>query len=314
MSPNKPPPTDSGLHRRVQGLTLLLVVIFGFGWPTIYALNQVAAEEGIPIFAYVFWQCFGAGIILLAVIVARRKRPPLGLKYLKIYFITGLLANAIPLTAIAYATRHVPVGVLTLELTLEPAFTYLFALMLLLEKFHWVRFAGLAVGMAGLMLIVVPEASLPSPHMVPWVILGLAAPIGWALLSAWIARARPPEVDSLYLACASVLPAALFLLPAMALSGEWWWVEAPLDRGDFAVFGAAFANALLWFLAFECIRLAGPVVYSTWAYVGTPVGIGFGMWFFGESHSAWIWGALVLLFIGLFLVNKTTAKARIAVR
>ena len=33
--------------------------------------------------------------------------------------------------------------------------------------------------------------------------------------------------------------------------------------------------------------------------------MGFGMWFFGDAPSAYIWGAVVLMFAGLFLVTMT---------
>ena len=38
-------------------------------------------------------------------------------------------------------------------------------------------------------------------------------------------------------------------------------------------------------------------------------GIGWGVLFFDESHSYWIWFALVLMLAGLFLVNRPPAPA-----
>lgn len=290
--------------------SVLFVAFLGCGWAGTYTLNRLATTEGVPYLAYLFWQTLIGGIFLLIILAGRRVRPPMGRLYLRLYLVAGLLAFTIPYTAIVFAAPKAPVGVLTLEVTLEPMITYLLALLILIERFHSVRFAGIVIGVAGLMLIVVPQTSLPSRDMVPWVLLGLTAPLSWAGLSVWIARFRPPAVDSIVITCALLLVSTLLFLPAMLATGSWWWFQAPFGPGEWAVVGAGLANALLWAGAFECIRLAGPVVYSTWAYVGTPSGIVFGIVFFDESHSAWIWSALVLLLAGLFLVNRTTPQVR----
>lgn len=305
------PPSDASAAARIgMASSMLFVAFLGCGWAGTYALNRLATTEGVPYFAYLFWQTMIGGIFLLIILAVRRTRPPMGRVYLRLYLVAGLLAFTVPYTAIVFAAPKAPVGVLTLEVTLEPMMTYLLALLIVMERFHWVRFAGIAIGVAGLMLIVVPQTSLPSREMLPWVLLGLTAPLSWAILSVWIARFRPPAVDSVVIACALLLVSALLFLPAMLATGSWWWFQAPLDTGGWAVIGAGLANALLWAGAFECIRLAGPVVYSTWAYVGTPSGIAFGIFFFDERHSTWIWGALVLLLAGLFLVNRTTPQVR----
>ncbi len=290
--------------------SLLLVAFIGLSWAGTFALNRLAVDEGVPILAYLFWQYLGAGLLLFAYMAARRRWPPLDLKSLKLYFIAGLLAVGIPYTAIVYAAPEVPVGVLVLVLTLEPGFTYLIALLFLMERFHKVRFLGLGIGMAGLMLIVIPEASLPTRAMVPWVILGLAAPVGWAIFSVWIARARPPGFDGLAIAWGLFITSALLLLPPMAATGSWWWFAPSFGPGEWAVIGATVINAFVWYLAIECVRLTGPVFYSIWAYIGTPFGILFGYLVWHETHSPWVWAAVALLLVGLFLVNRTTAEAR----
>ena len=51
---------------------------------------------------------------------------------------------------------------------------------------------------------------------------------------------------------------------------------------------------------FEIIKRAGPVFFSTANYIATIFGIFLGMWLFGDSHSLWIWAAMILMFAGLF--------------
>ncbi len=291
-------------------LSLLLVFVIGMSWAGGYALNRAAAEAGIPLLPYAFLQFAGSAVILSVVLAIRRERPPLDVTHLKLYAISGVIAVSIPYLAMIYAAPHVPVGVLTLDLTLEPAFTYVFALLLALERFHRVRLAGLVIGLIGLAIILVPEASLPSRTMVPWVLLGLVAPISWAVFSVYIAVVRRPGQGGVLICWGLFTAAALVILPAMAITGEWWWFTRPFDNDDLIVLGAILYNPIVWYLAVECVRLTGPVFYSLWGYIGTPAGMVLGILFFDERHSLWIWSALVLLIIGLYLVNRTSAHAR----
>ena len=147
-------------------LSLLMVFVIGIGWAGGFVLNRAAAEHGIPLLAYAFLQIAGSAVIMTLILAVRRERPPLDPPHLTMYGVSGLLALAIPYLAIIYAAPYVPVGVLTLDFALEPAFTYVFALVLALERFHRIRLVGLMIGLGGLMLILIPKASLPSPEMV----------------------------------------------------------------------------------------------------------------------------------------------------
>lgn len=294
-----------------QLLSLGLVFVIGVGWAAGYTLNRLAVEGGVPLLAYLFWQCLGAALVLVPTLLVRRQPVPAAPAFLKLYLVAALFAVVLAYAAIVFAAPRVPVGILTIEVTLEPAFTYVFALLLVMERFHLVRFVGFLIGMAGIMVIVLPEASLPSRGMVPWVLLGLAAPISWAIFNVWLARARPPEIGTVPLAFGMFAASALLLFVPLAANGDWWWFSIPFGQGEWATLGAMLYNPIMWILAIECIRIYGPVFYSTWGYVGTPAGIGFGMIVFGESHSAWIYAALVLLLVGLFLVNRTTEEARL---
>ena len=69
-----------------------------------------------------------------------------------------------------------------------------------LDNFRIIRFFGILLGLAGLLLVLLPEASLPTPEMVGWVALGLVAPLCYALNAICVAMLRPPEGDSVQLA------------------------------------------------------------------------------------------------------------------
>ncbi len=287
---------------------ILLIAALTASW---YSFNRVATEGGIPYLGVVFWQCCGSGAILGLLLLIRRRRVPLSRRHLVFYAVSGFLGAVIPFIGVALAAPRVPLGVLSLGLTLEPAITYLIALPLLLERFRTIRFAGILLGIAGLMLILLPEAALPSPAMVPWVLLAMALPFGQALWNNFVSVARPPEVGSDVLAFGLVTAAALMLLVPAIATRTIWWFDGPGPNPDlwWPLVALAVVNCG-WIAGFETVRIAGPVFFSMYALIGTPLTVAIGMVVFGERHSLWIWSALVLLLASLYLVNRTMAAAQ----
>ena len=287
---------------------ILAVAALTAAW---YSFNRFATEGGIPYVGVVFWQCCGSAIILGVALLIRRRRIPLNRRHLVFYAISGLLGAVIPFIGVALAAPKVPVGVLSMGLTLEPGLTYLIALPLLLERFRTIRFASILLGIGGLMLILLPETALPSRAMVPWVLLGLALPVGQALWNNYVSFARPPDVGSHVLAFGLVAMAALMLLVPAIATGAIWWFDGPGPNPDlwWPIIALAVTNCG-WIIGFEAVRLVGPVFFSMYALLGTPLTIAVGMVAFGERHSLWIWSALILLMASLYLVNRTMASAQ----
>ncbi len=287
-----------------------LIMLMGLISMIWFVLNRIAAEGGVPFMGVAFAQCAGGAAFMAALLLIRRKRVPLSRDHLIMYAICGFLGAAVPYTSVAFASPRLPVGVLSMGLAIEPALTYLVALPLLLEKFRTVRFFGILVGIAGLMLILLPQAALPSPDMVPWVILGLCAPIGWATWNNYIVVARARDTDSNAIVFGMLVCAAVMLLPPTAATGALWWFNGPGGDVWWAVVALTILNSAGWVLGFETVKLTGPVFYSTWAFFAVPLTMLAGIVIFAESHSLWIWSALVLLLISLYLVNLTMASAR----
>ncbi len=210
-------------------------------------------------------------------------------------------------TILAFVAPKVPAGVLGLGATLTPILTYPAAALFRMDRFRAIRTVGLFLGVGGVALVVVPETSLPSPDMAPWVLLSFVGPVLYVANALIIARLKPPPAGALPLAGGVLTAGALFMFVVMAASDQWWWFEGPMTAGDWALAAAAATMALVFYLMIEIIRLAGPVFFTTVNFMIPLTGIGWGVLFFGESHSHWIWLALVLMLAGLFLVNRPAA-------
>ncbi len=245
----------------------------------------------------------GSGLILLAVVVIRRRRFPLDGAHLRYYLLPGAFGLGAPFLLLAFVAPKIPVGVVALGAGIAPMLTYGFAGLMKLEPYSLLKIVGMTVGFGGVLLVVLPETSLPSPDMVGWVLVGFSPSILFALQNVWIQRYRPPVTDSLTLSAAFLLAAALVIFPFLAVTGDWWFFAGPMSSGDWALVIVTLLLAVNMICVFEIIHRAGAVFLSSVAYLDVLAGIACGMILFDEVHSGWIWGALACLSMGLLLVT-----------
>jgi drug/metabolite transporter (DMT)-like permease len=287
-----------------------MILLLGGMWGLAFAFSKMAANGGVHAVAYTFWQGLGGGLIVAAACWIRGMRIPLGREWLRYYFTIGLFGIALPNVNLVAAIAHLPAGVMVLTIPFVPLITYAIAVGLKMERFSMLRFAGVMFGLAGVALIVLPKASLPDPDAAPWFLLALATPALYAINNVLAARLRPPDTRSLPLAAGMLLAAAILLTPAVFLMDVLYMPGLRMGEAEIGIVGQIVISSIAYLIFFEVLRLAGPVFMSFTGYIVTLAGIAWGILLFGESHSPWIWGAALLIFTGLALVNlrRTTSS------
>lgn len=283
---------------------MFMLVVTGICYGLTYTLVGVGVGGGIPPTAFAFWMSLGAGILMLLLCIGSGSLPGFSKAHLVGYFSTGIAGFGIPYIGVTYASVNgVPSGIISMLVALAPILTYLGAVLFRLEKLWWVKTLGFLVGIGGVLLIVVPDASLPEPGLIGWVLLSLCAPFGYAASALAAALLPPPKSDAVQFTTGFFLAAAIFIFAFMAGSGQWWWFEGPLDRADWALITSVPLQALGIYLFIEIIRIMGPVFFTTVNFITPVTGILWGMALLDERLSTWALIALVPLFMGVFFVN-----------
>lgn len=288
-----------------------MLFLIGFAFALTFVFNRIATTNGIPFLPYVFWQALEGALILLAVCVGSGHLPSFSRPELKLYLITGTLNVSLPICILSFVAPKVPAGILSLGLMLIPTMIYALALSLGMDRFSWVRAIGIGLGFAGVLLVVMPSASLPSPDLTGWVLIGLLAPVCYALGAIVMGSMGPTSAKSLPLACGLLLASAVTMTLVMFTNRHWWFFSGEFTVGHWALIAAGINQAIIFVLMFEIIKRAGPVFFSTSNYIATIVGVVLGMWLFGDSHSVWIWAAMILMFVGLFCVNVASISSKV---
>ena len=295
---------------RSSFLPLALLLMIGALWGSFYVLIKMGVTGGVAPSAYLFWFGLGAGTVLLGIAIARRSRPVLGRAFFRYCLMVGLVRFAFANVVFYNAQRALPVGVMALVMAMVPIFTYAISVTTRLEPLAWRRVAGTLLGFAGVALIVAPRGSLPDAALIPWVLVGLIAPLlhgaGYVMLSE---RSRPADADSLALGCGTLYAAALWVLPWSVATGEFGLLWPPFSPGELALIAHAILAGFNFYAIFELIRISGPTYMSQANFLSVAFGVVFGIVAFGERHSLFVWAAMALVLAGVALVNSRRKPA-----
>ncbi len=289
---------------RIRWISLGLLFYCGIGWGAAVAIAKIATTGGVHPLGYVFWVAVIAALILTIICVIRGTCPGFTGAHIRYYIIIGgmriVCANVIWYTTVKY----VPAGALAVVLGLTPIFTYAISLAMRHENFVALRAAGLSLGFVGVVLFIAPRESLPDPSMIPWLLLGLGAPLTYALANILIDRLRPATGNSLSLTTGMVWFGAIVMLPVCLLADAFHVPSLPPSAPDIAVFAHAVISGFAFFALFEMIRLSGPTYASQLNYVVTLTGVVSGIIFFGEAPSWWAWAGTACVLGGVAMVNR----------
>ncbi len=285
----------------------LLFMIGGF-WGFFYVLLKTALTGGVSPIGYLFWFTLGTGVCLYAVgaLVGRRpifRRDHLGY-VLKLALVRFTLANIIFYSVQA----KLSVGLMAVIMTFVPIFTYIISLLARIERMIGTRVAGIALGFAGVLMIVVPKSSLPDRSLVPWIALGLVTPLLHGLSYVYMSeRTRPRDIDSLTLSSGTLITAAALTLPIALASDQFQWIVPPFSLGEQALLLHILMATANFYAIFELIRISGPTYMSQSNFIAVGFGVVFGLVLLGERHSLYVWAAIAMVLAGVALVNLRRA-------
>lgn len=288
---------------RALAWPLFLLVSTGAAWGVTFSLARIATTAGAHPIGLTLWQGLFGGLLLLALALTRRRRPPLDRRHLGFYLVCGLLGTVIPSILYFYAASRVPAGVLSITIAMVPILTFAAALLFRIDRLAWGRVGGILCGMGAVLFIVVPDSSLPERAMAPWVLLAVVAAVCYAGEGIYVALRRPAGSDPAATVASMLLMASAVLVPVVLATGTFVPLGFPWGEVEWAVVGMVAVNALAYSVFYHLIQIAGPVFATQMSYVVTIAGVAWGIAILGEQHSLWVWGALALMLAGLALVT-----------
>jgi drug/metabolite transporter (DMT)-like permease len=293
---NKPP------HHSFLPLGILLLL--GFVWGTGYSIARFAVTHGVNPLGYSFWQSLGPAFFIGLLACSSQEKMKISIPHCRYYFICGLTGIALPNTNMYFAAPHLPAGLLAVIVNTVPIIAYIMALITRIESFNWIRLSAVGLALSGLMFILFPTTSLPSPAMIPWILSALLTPLCFAFCSVYITRYRPANSNSLSLAAGTLIFSSIMLMPLVIGMHSFYIPHFPFTAPDWIVLLEIILSSIGYVLFFKLIKIAGPVYYSFVDTIVAVTGLLWGHLLFGEKLNFWTSTAVFLILLSLILINK----------
>lgn len=290
-------------------LPLVLLVGMGALWGITQPLSKIAVNAGHRDIGIIFWQ-FAIGAMMLGLFsVIRRKPLPLHPKALAFYLMIALIGTTLPNWASFTAAVHLPAGILSIVIATVPMFAFPIALALKMDRFSTLRLIGLLLGLFAIVLIALPDSSLPDPSMAIWLLVAVIAPFLYAVEANIVAKWGTWGLDAVQVLLGASVVGMILSAPMALATGEWISPLVPWDNSIWAIVGIALAHTTAYTTYVWIVGRAGAVFSSQVGYLVTGFGILWAKLILGESYSPWVWGALALMLLGVFLVQPRRAAA-----
>jgi drug/metabolite transporter (DMT)-like permease len=292
-------------------LNLASIVFFGLCWGITIPLIKIAVEAGHHPLGLIAWQMFLATLMLGMFLVVKKQRVACSAVALKYFIIIAFIGTLIPNTFSLYATDQLPAGIMAIVIATAPMMSLVVALIARIEAFSWIRTIGVILGVCALLLIALPDASLPDPSKAPWLLVALIAPFCYAVEGNYVAARAPIKLSPVVTLFGASLIGTLLLTPIVLIGDMSVSLTDTWDISHWAIIGSAIGHVAAYSGYLWLLGRAGAVFTSQIGYVVTLSGIIGAIVLLGESYGLSVWLAVAMMLFGIALVKpaiRTSAQ------
>ena len=287
-----------------RALALLVTLAALWGGSFVFMRIAVSAMGPVPL---TFVRVTLAALVLLSLAAARRDVPDLRTRW-RGFAVIGLVNSALPFVLICFAEQTITASTAGILNATSPFFGAIAAALWLGEPLTARKSGGMALGLAGVALLVglQPEPLTFTTGVA--VAACLAAAVCYGLAGVY-ARKRMQGVPSFAIACGSQLSAAIVLAPVLP------FVSMPGPVTSWVVFNvvalAVASTAIAYLIYFRLIADIGPSRALTVTFLIPLFGVLWGYLFLGEAITANMLagGALIVAGTALALTGGAAGAA-----
>ena len=277
--------------------------MLGAAWGGTIPLMKVAVSTGHQPLGLIFWQLVVSVIVLAFVQMFSGDWPKINRQMIFYFVVIGLLGTILPNSFSYLAAANLPGGVMSIMIATVPMFTLVMALMLKLEQPSLIRLMGVVIGFAAMLMLILPDTSLPDPSKALFILVAVVAPVCYAGEANYVALKAPAGSDPISTVFFSSAIGIGIVAPMAFVSDQWIDPTAQFGNPEWALVASAVIHAVTYCAYLWLIRFGGPVFSVQMAYPVTLSGVFLSMYFLNESYSGWVWGALIAVILGLVLVQ-----------
>ena len=280
---------------------ILLLVLLGSAWGGSFVLIKLSVAT-VPPLTMTAFRLLVAALILGAVARAFGHRFPTDWRSWGFYLLFALFGTVVPFSLIAFGETHIDSALAAILIASVPLATHVLAHFFVAgERLIAITAIGIAVGFAGVVVLVGPKALAGLGSGTIGQLAVLAAALSYATSSILASRMRhlPPMVNG----AATLVAASVWALPASLIVDRPWTLDPSLTSMLALLMLTLVSTAAAHMIYFLLITSAGPSFLSMTNYLVPLMGVFWGWLFLAERLGWEALAALVLILAGIAIVR-----------
>jgi drug/metabolite transporter (DMT)-like permease len=277
-------------------------------WGTTYLAIRYAVET-IPPLMVAGVRHIVAGLVLLAWAAARGYRPTW--REWRSSLVLGFLYFAIGHGTVHWAETVVPSGWAALLIASEPIWIAVMAAAVASERLTAKTLIGLALGIAGVALLVGEESLSGQRPVVIGSVAIILGTLAWSIGVMYALKAPLPR-NAMARAGMPEIVGSLILLALAAITGEFssFHLARVSPRSAWSLLYLITFGSIVAFTAYTwLLDHVSPTLVSTHTYVNPVIAVVVGWWWGGEEINLQVLVAGVLTLLAVFMISRGTGKA-----
>lgn len=286
---------------QMGGRDWILLLTLSLLWGGAFFLTEVILAE-LPPFTVVLGRVGFAALALLAFVYATGQRMPAAPRIWGAFFVMGLLNNFLPFSLIVGGQVHIEGGLAAILNGTTPLFSVVMAHFLTRdEPLTPLRLGGVLVGLAGVVVLVGPQAlrGLGAAGLGQLAVLAAALAYACAAIFGRRFRGLSPTV----VAAGQVTCSSLIALP-VALVLEQPWIYTPgLTTWAALLSLSLLGTALAYLIYFRILASAGATNLMLVTFLIPPSALALGALFLDERLAWTAFAGMALIMAGLAAID-----------
>jgi drug/metabolite transporter (DMT)-like permease len=280
---------------------LLMCFIFG----TTFLAIKIGVDAGIPPFFGAGLRFFSAGFLLF-LFMRWKDRVSLKILFRKELFFTGVGLTFGTFATLYWAEQYVSSGVAAVLSATGPMMILIISSLLLKQKTSHTSMIGCMIGLAGVVVLILPSISL-NVHFL-WIMGCLAIVVGevfYASGTIYTKQVKEKIVASPLVLNAVQMMHGGFLLLLLSLITEKVQPSSLIHTASIGsllyliIIGSMVGHSLYYWL----VTKTDPVFPSTWLYISPLIAVGLGVTFYQEEMTWYTGIGAATILLGTILVN-----------
>jgi drug/metabolite transporter (DMT)-like permease len=298
--------------QRGASLTWLVFLALGFFWGSSYLWIKIGLEGGLPPLTLIAGRLALGGLFLAIVVAAARQELPRTARMYGHLFVMSLVNIVVPFILITVGEQTIDSALASiLNATVPLTVIVLAPLFLPDERITLPRVAGLALGFAGVILLVAPDLVNLSDADLSGELMMLGSSIAYGIGNVYARRnvhGLRPMIPALF----QVLFAAAVVIPIALVVDRPFEMVRPTPEAIAAVVWLGIVGSGLAYLGyFTVLGRWGATRTSMVAYLLPVVGIALGALVLDDPITLNRIGGTLLVIAGIALVNSGAALRRL---